>query len=148
MYRYVNALLVLSALALAAPLEERASAPSAAIQHGTVIGSTLLGVDSFKGIPFATPPIGDLRLKPPQPLTSSFGTLTATGTPKSCPQLFFQVETSDIPSDVIGTLLNDPFVQVATDTSEDCLTINIQRPAGTTATSKLPVVFWIFGGGM
>lgn len=146
MYRYLQVLSAVTA-ALAAPLNERASAPSVTIQHGTVTGSTLGGVDSFKGIPFAQPPVGDLRLKPPQPITSSFGTFSATGTPKACPQFFAQVNTTDIPSDVVGTLLNTPFVQAVTDTSEDCLTLNVQRPAGTTSSSKLPVVFWIFGGG-
>lgn len=146
MYRYLAVFSLLST-ALAAPLNERAAAPSVTIQHGTVTGSTLLGVDSFKGIPYAQPPTGNLRLKPPQPITSSFGTFSATGVPKSCPQFFVQVNTTDIPTDVVGTLLNTPFAQAVTDSGEDCLTVNVQRPAGTTASSKLPVVFWIFGGG-
>jgi len=40
-----------------------------------------------------------------------------------------------------------PIVQAVTMAGEDCLTVNVQRPAGTTSTSKLPVLFWIYGGG-
>lgn len=136
--------------AIAAPVEEkRATGPSAVVKNGTVIGSSLGNVESFKGIPFALPPTGSLRLKPPQSITASYpsGTFAATGVPKACPQFFSQVDSTDIPADVLGELLMSPLLQVATDTGEDCLTLNVQRPAGTTASSKLPVVFWIFGGG-
>lgn len=146
MHHYLQ-VLPLVAAALAVPLDQRAAAASVTIQHGTVVGSTASGVDSFKGIPYAQPPTGNLRLKPPQALTSSFGTLDAARIPKACPQFFSQVNTTNIPSDVLGTLLNTPIAQAATDTSEDCLTVNVQRPSGTTSSSKLPVVFWIFGGG-
>jgi triacylglycerol lipase len=44
-------------------------------------------------------------------------------------------------------LLDLPLFQTITDAGEDCLTLDIVRPAGTTASSKLPVVVWIFGGG-
>ncbi|KAI4731503.1 alpha/beta-hydrolase [Aureobasidium sp. EXF-10728] len=135
---------------LAAPVEEkRATGPSAVVKNGTIIGSSTGNVESFKGIPFALPPTGSLRLKPPQSITASYpsGTLVATGIPKACPQFFSQVDTTNIPSDVLGELLMSPLVQAATDTGEDCLTLNVQRPAGTTSSSKLPVVFWIFGGG-
>ncbi|KAK6005585.1 hypothetical protein QM012_007227 [Aureobasidium pullulans] len=135
---------------LAAPVEEkRAIVPSAVVKNGTITGSSTGVVDSFKGIPFALPPTGSLRLKPPQSITASYpsGTFAATGIPKACPQFFSQVDTSNIPTDVLGELLISPLVQDATDTGEDCLTLNVQRPAGTTSSSKLPVVFWIYGGG-
>lgn len=44
-------------------------------------------------------------------------------------------------------LLDTPLFQTVTDAGEDCLTLSIYRPSGTTASSKLPVLFWIFGGG-
>ncbi|KAG9948611.1 lipase 3 precursor, partial [Aureobasidium melanogenum] len=135
---------------LAAPVEEkRATVPSAIVKNGTIIGSSTGVVESFKGIPFALPPTGSLRLKPPQSITASYpsGTFAATGVPKACPQFFSQVDTSNLPSDVVGELLISPLVQDVTDTGEDCLTLNVQRPAGTTSSSKLPVVFWIYGGG-
>lgn len=132
-------------LAVPAP---RAAAPTVVISSpaATIIGSTLLGIDSFNGIPFAQPPTGSLRLKPPQAL-SSLGTVTATGTPMACSQLYFTDDTSDFPAGVLGVLLNTPLFQTITDAGEDCLTVNVIRPAGTTASSNLPVLFWIFGGG-
>lgn len=132
---------------LGTPALKRATGPSVKIQHGTVIGSSLGGIDSFKGIPFAQPPIGDLRLKPPQPIVSSFGTITATGTPKSCPQMTTSLDTSNLPGQTLNTILNSPLLQTVTDTGEDCLTLNVQRPSNTQANAKLPVVFWIYGGG-
>ncbi|EHK96697.1 putative Lipase 5 [Glarea lozoyensis 74030] len=46
-----------------------------------------------------------------------------------------------------GTVLNTPVFQAATNAKEDCLTINVIRPAGVGKGSKLPVLFWIYGGG-
>lgn len=129
------------------PLFERQTGPTVTIQNGTVVGSSAGGVESFKGIPFAQPPVGPLRLKPPQTITEPFGTIQAVGIPSSCPQFFVQIDTSSLVGDVISDLINNPAVQAATLSSEDCLTLNVQRPAGATADSKLPVLFWIFGGG-
>ena len=136
------------ALAVPAPLEKRANptvvAPS---PQATVAGINVLGVESFKGIPYAQPPIDQLRLKPPQPITSSLGKIDGTGIPKACPQFFFSIDERNIPTNVLGTILNLPLLQTITNAGEDCLTINVQRPAGTKAGDKLPVLFWIFGGG-
>ncbi|KAJ4305938.1 hypothetical protein N0V90_001471 [Kalmusia sp. IMI 367209] len=130
------------------PLDKRASPTVIAPSPGaTVIGKSLLGVETFNGIPFAQPPTGQLRLKPPQALTSSVGTVDGTQTPKACPQFFFSLDESNFPTNVLGTILNTPLFQTVTNAGEDCLTINVQRPAGTTSSSKLPVLFWIFGGG-
>ncbi|TVY93221.1 putative secreted lipase, partial [Lachnellula willkommii] len=135
-------------LVLAVPAK-RDSAPTVAIPSpaATIIGSTSSSVDSFEGVPFAQPPTGSLRLKPPQALTS-LGTVTATDTPTACPQLYFDddLNSSDWPVGVLGTLLNTPLFQNVTNAGEDCLTVSIYRPAGTTDTSNLPVLFWIFGG--
>lgn len=128
-------------------LEERTLFPSVTINDGTVKGSSLLGVDSFKGIPYAQPPVGGLRLRPPQPLNSSYGTISAIGVPPGCPQFYAQVKPDLLLSNVLGTLLNTPLLQKVTSQNEDCLTINVQRPAGLGPDAKLPVLFWIFGGG-
>lgn len=138
---------LLAAAALAAPLDERQSGPSVTIKNGTVVGSSSGGVDSFKGIPFAQPPVGNLRLRPPQSITKSFGTFQATGSPKSCPQFATQVNTTNLPQNVVGELVNSPLVQQVTNSGEDCLTLNVQRPSTATSNSKLPVLFWIYGGG-
>merc|ERR1712070_658004 len=157
---FLQALFVASTFALPveeravpAQIEERAAAPSATIKNGTIVGSTTNNVDSFSSIPFALPPTGSLRLKPPQSRTSAFpgGTFTATAPAKACPQFAFQVDgtdlPNDIPSDVLGELLNTPLFQKALNEDEDCLQINVQRPAGTSKDAKLPVLFWIYGGG-
>ncbi|CAE7032864.1 hypothetical protein CFE70_004705 [Pyrenophora teres f. teres 0-1] len=130
------------------PHEKRANPVVVApLPQATVTGTNLLNVESFKGIPYAQPPVNQLRLKPPQPLTSALGKVDGTGIPKACPQFFFSVDETNIPTNVLGTILNLPLFQKVTNAGEDCLTINVQRPAGTKADAKLPVLFWIFGGG-
>ncbi|KAI5366311.1 Putative carboxylesterase, type B, carboxylesterase type B, active, alpha/Beta hydrolase [Septoria linicola] len=138
---------LLSAAVLAAPLDERQAGPSVTISNGTLIGSSSQGVDSFKGIPFAQPPVGDLRLRAPRPLTQGFGTRQATQSGRACPQFMTNVNTGVLPADALGRLLNTPFLQRAQNAGEDCLTIDVQRPSTATASSKLPVLFWVYGGG-
>lgn len=48
--------------------------------------------------------------------------------------------------EVAGFLLDSPPFQQATGETEDCLTVSVSRPVGTTAGSGLPVLFWIYGG--
>lgn len=127
--------------------EKRAGAHSVTITNGTVIGTSAAGVDSFKGIPFAQPPTGSLRLKPPLPLATGFGTFESQAIPTACPQFESQVDTSGLTSDALGLLEDSPFFQAVTNTGENCLNLNVQRPSGTTSSSKLPVVVWFFGGG-
>ncbi|KAI2632275.1 sterol esterase [Hypoxylon sp. NC1633] len=134
--------------ALPAPtqtLEKRATA-SVITPQGTIVGSSLNGVENFGGIPFALPPVGGLRLKPPQKLNSSLGTFDATGIGPSCPQMFFSTE-GELLTSVLGDLIDTPLFQTVTGQTEDCLTMRVQRPAGIAADAKLPVLFWIFGGG-
>jgi len=131
----------------AAPSQYKRAAPVVVLEHATVVGSSIAGVDSFKGIPYAQPPVGKLRLKPPQPITSNIGTVLAVGVPKSCPQFITSTDTSILPLDVVAQVLNTPLFQTVTNAGEDCLTMNVQRPATANETSKLPVVFWIYGGG-
>ncbi|PYH44761.1 putative extracellular lipase [Aspergillus saccharolyticus JOP 1030-1] len=124
----------------------RAAAPTVTLPSpvATIVG-TAGNVEVFNNIPFAQAPTGSLRLKPPQPIQTSLGTIQATGSSQSCPQFYFS--TSDLPTSVLGILADNPLVQVATNAGEDCLNIDIRRPAGTTSDSKLPVLVWIFGGG-
>ncbi|KAK5679258.1 hypothetical protein LTS10_008073 [Elasticomyces elasticus] len=146
MYHLLSfSLLALSVIA--APVKVRAARPSVTIANGTVVGSTTGVVDSFRGIPFAQPPIGDLRLRAPRSINTSFGTISDNPLPRACPQFYTSVNSGLLPVDAISVLSNTPFAQAITFAGEDCLTINVQRPATTVATSKLPVVFWIFGGG-
>ncbi|OPB36075.1 esterase [Trichoderma guizhouense] len=94
------------------------------------IPRTAAGVLEFLGIPFAAPPVGSLRWKPPQPPLNLNGTRQdATAFGHSCY------------SAVLAPDLADP-----ADQSEDCLTVNIWTTA-TDTTEKKPVMVWIYGGG-
>ncbi|KAM5343128.1 hypothetical protein ACJ41O_014094 [Fusarium nematophilum] len=131
----------------AATIEERAAKVTVAVPSGTVVGSSAGKVESFRGIPFADPPTGALRLKPPKKLSKALGTFDASGlVGPSCPQMFISTGGEDVISQFLSDFLAIPFLQVVTG-QEDCLTMTVQRPVGTKAGDKLPVLFWIFGGG-
>ena len=87
-------------------------------------------VRTFKGIPFAAPPVGPFRWKAPQPVQPWTGVRKATEYPARCMQ-------APIYSDMI-------FKDAGP--SEDCLYLNLWMPA-TPAQPKLPVMVWIYGGG-
>ncbi|ORY75783.1 lipase [Protomyces lactucae-debilis] len=127
--------------------ERRQFSPVVELDTATVTGSSLLGIDSFNGIPFAQPPVGNLRLRPPQPITANLGKINAVGMPKSCPQSIQSSDLQKLPPGVVQTLLNTPLFTAVSGASEDCLTLNVQRPSGIAADAKLPVFVWIYGGG-
>ncbi|KAH7347226.1 Alpha/Beta hydrolase protein [Plectosphaerella cucumerina] len=108
--------------------------PAIEIANGTLLGSrsTTNDLDLFLGIPYAAPPVGDLRLRTPTPHDGWNGIRDATSHGPWC----------------FGNPINlQGFSQNFTKTmSEDCLHINIIRPAGVNATARLPVVAWIHGG--
>ncbi|KAK0625075.1 Alpha/Beta hydrolase protein [Bombardia bombarda] len=131
----------------ATPAMEKRALPTVITTTGPVIGKPVLVTETFNGIPFALPPTGPLRLKPPVRLNSSIGTFDATGIANACPQFFANTAGNDLISQVLGAVTSLPFFQTALQVSEDCLTISVTRPAGTKAGDKLPVLFWIFGGG-
>ncbi|KAK7530459.1 Alpha/Beta hydrolase protein [Phyllosticta citricarpa] len=122
--------------------------PSVHIESGTVIGDVKKGVESFKGIPFARPPVGRLRLKPPRPYDGNFGTLKPSLIPPpGCPQFLLRLDPNEFVGETLANITNGPLFQAIEGANEDCLTLNVQRPVGTKAGDKLPVVFYIFGGG-
>lgn len=98
-------------------------------EHGPVTGATVGDVESFKGIPYAAPPIGDRRWRAPQPPEPWSDTLEATG---------FGCDCAQAPGD---------FEPLTTTPDEDCLFVNVWRPAGTQPGAALPVMVWIHGGG-
>ncbi len=108
------------------------------LSQGSVVGFADEGnTHAWLGIPFAQAPVGDLRWKAPRPPQPWQGTLKALTMPQKCTQLWSDV-TGDAgeQGDVVG--------------GEDCLYLNIWAPklsAGQLSESKLPVMFWIHGGG-
>ncbi|KAK3904334.1 Alpha/Beta hydrolase protein [Staphylotrichum tortipilum] len=127
-------------------LEKRAG-PTVTISTGSIIGSGRVATEAFNGIPFALPPVGPLRLKPPVRLNSSLGTYDASGIAAACPQFLADSDSNEFLAKVLTTVSNLPLFQTALKVSEDCLSVSVIRPKGTKAGDNLPVLFWIFGGG-
>jgi para-nitrobenzyl esterase len=102
---------------------------------GVLEGSTIpSGVRVFKGIPYAAPPVGDLRWKPPQPAKSWTGVRKADKFSDSCMQAL--------------TRSRNPWTKefmVQNEASEDCLGLNVWTGAKA-ASEKRPVLVWIHGG--
>ena len=100
------------------------------VEGGAVKGDVADGVLSFKGIPFAAPPVGDLRWRPPQPVVQWTGVKEATAYGHDCAQKPVAIDAAPL----------------GTEPSEDCLVLNVWRPAEKTS-AALPVMVWIYGGG-
>ncbi|KAJ7628831.1 carotenoid ester lipase precursor [Roridomyces roridus] len=124
------------------------AAPTIKLDNGVFTGTVASSnTQSFLGIPFALPPIGNLRLNLPVPNAPYNGSFTATAIGLACPQQAIDLPIlTGLPSEVVDDVVNSIFGIVFPD-SEDCLTINVIKPATATSTSKLPVLAWIFGGG-
>lgn len=97
---------------------------------GPVRGRLVDGVATFLGVPYAAPPVGDLRFRAPEPLAAWSEAIDATAPGPAPPQGRSALET------LLGP---DPAVQ-----SEDCLTVNVYRPG--TEGETLPVLVWVHGG--
>jgi carboxylesterase type B len=134
------------------PFPNATITPTVLLPAGTVTGASGDGVEHFSGIPFAEPPTGSLRLKPPVRLEKfSSGSFQATGVGPACPQQT-NVEITPLLLEVLllpGVAETLGFGSATGDESEDCLTISVTRPTGahTKTDKKLPVLFWIYGGG-
>jgi para-nitrobenzyl esterase len=122
--------LTLSAAALLAPIPAHAfGGPVVNTNEGPVQGFLKNGVTEFLGIPYAAPPVGNLRWMPPVAHAHWTSTLQATTAGPICLQ--------------VTTL--GPFAGPAND-NEDCLYLNVYTPAAISGL-KLPVIVWIHGGG-
>jgi para-nitrobenzyl esterase len=108
--------------------------PVVRVDSGQLQGVLDDGVVSYKGIPFAAPPVGDLRWRPPQPAARWTGVRQATEFGADCMQGRFG------PPPASGA-------PPARASSEDCLYLSVWRPASAASGAKLPVMFWIYGGG-
>lgn len=109
--------------------DEGGTAPNVVtIDSGTLRGEQLDGIVGFRGVPFARPPLGELRWKPPQPVTWA-GELDATEFELPCPQ--------PVPEEgANGGGVSGP-------TSEDCLYLNLWAPVDA---EGAPVMLWLYGG--
>ena len=99
------------------------------VATGDLQGKIVGGVDEFLGIPFAAPPVGDLRWRPPAPPASWSGTRRVTAFANTCAQ----------PARGIFA---------APSNTEDCLYLNVFAPHAPAASAKLPVMVWFYGGGL
>jgi para-nitrobenzyl esterase len=99
------------------------------VTGGRVSGVVTDGIGAFKGIPFAAPPVGELRWKAPQPVSRWTGVKAATTFGASCVQDVSFLRLFGAPEE----------------TSEDCLYLNVWTPAQR-ANARLPVMVWIYGG--
>lgn len=120
------------AFVLALPRNFSSGPPYATLKNGSYYGvySPIYDQDYFLGIPFAQPPVGDLRFRQPQPLNSTWTDVrNATA---------YQPECIGYGSDqwVLGNHV-----------SEDCLSVNIIRPAGISTDAALPVGVFLNPGG-
>jgi len=115
---------VLLAIAIAAmPCLSAATSTTAKVEQGALQGTSEAGLTVYRGVPFAAPPVGDLRWRPPQPAAKWNGVRPADKFAPQCVQ--------GIPS-------------IAT--SEDCLYLNVWTPAKSSS-ARVPVLVWIYGGG-
>jgi para-nitrobenzyl esterase len=105
--------------------------PEVRTKSGIVRGVTEGDVSVFKGIPFAAPPVGEFRWRPPQPVTPWKGVRDASKFGPNCAQGGWGAAPGTIQAG----------------SSEDCLYLNLWKPAGAKAKAKLPVMVWIHGGG-
>jgi carboxylesterase type B len=147
------ATLVGSGLAIPVSASNDTATTSVLLPAGTVVGTVGDdGVEYFRGIPFAQPPTGSQRLKPPVRLERfDNGSFQATSVGPACPQMA-AIDLTPLLLGVLGlpgveeTLF---FGSILGDEREDCLTISVMRPKGTrnATDAKLPVLFWIYGGG-
>jgi para-nitrobenzyl esterase len=115
---------------IALTLPAIAQKTTVAIDSGKLQGAVDNGILSFKGIPYAAPPVGDFRWRPPQPAARWSGVRSAAKYGSDCMQLPF-------PSDA---------APLGTPPAEDCLYLNVWRPESPSA-RPLPVMVWIYGGG-
>lgn len=136
--RFFLAVAIILASGLSAPVIAQVRAGDIETDPLTVTGGQVAGsvsasgIRSYLGVPFAAPPVRDLRWRPPIPAPAWSGVRQAVAYPPMCPQ------------GMRGPGQNHYFG--AEPTSEDCLYVNIWSPPAAPQASPRPVVVWIYGG--
>lgn len=110
---------------------QQTNSPVVQTTSGKVKGITEGGISVFKGIPYAAPPVGEFRWRPPQPVKPWVGIFDANKYGSNCAQGGWGA--------AAGTIQEG--------SSEDCLYLNLWLPARAEDDAKLPVMVWIHGGG-
>jgi len=123
----VAAMCMLVGFGSVAPAAAEEGAPVVETSDGPVVGQAAGGIESFKGIPYAAPPVGDLRYEAPRPVIPWTGPRDATAFGPACMQTPDEFENHQ-----------------NTAMSEDCLTVNVWTPDA--AQGSRPVFVWIHGG--
>ena len=123
-FRHILAIVALALAALSPTGRAQAPAPAldkpaaaVAVTGGQVNGVVVDDIAIYRGIPFATPPVGEWRWRAPQPVQPWTGVRDGSKFAANCTQ------------------------------SEDCLYVNVYKPADAVRDARLPVMVWIYGGG-
>ena len=116
------------------------SNPVLSVEGGKIVGveTPTKGVIAYKGIPFAAPPIGDLRWREPQPVVPWDGVKLADTYGAAASQVTWD------PNSFYG---REWRASGSVPFEEDCLYLNLWTPAAGKTNKKLPVAMWIHGGG-
>ncbi|MEK9821221.1 MAG: carboxylesterase family protein [Gammaproteobacteria bacterium] len=122
-----------------------------ALASGELAGTIEEGVHVFRGVPYAAPPVGDLRWRPPQPVAGWRGVRDAKSSGPSAWQLRTQIEDfmAGLVKGVGHGLMRRLFIRAAMrfmsapEQSEDCLYLNVRSPD---LSASLPVMVWMHGG--
>jgi len=124
------AIMIGSALYAQQTDDNNTEAPTVRTKSGIVRGVTEGDVSIFRGVPFAAPPVGEFRWRPPQPVTAWEEVRDASEFGPNCAQAGWPRSSGGI----------------AEGSSEDCLYLNLWLPAGAKPDARLPVMVWIHGG--
>ena len=135
MYSFLSSLAaaLLATGSHAAVIARQSGPPTVQVKNGSYHGvhQPSFNQDLFLGVPFAKPPLGDLRFNLPMPLNTSWENV------RNATQYGYECYGYGSDQWVLGNVV-----------SEDCLTLNVVRPSGIGSGVKLPVGVWIHGGGL
>ena len=125
-------IIICSLVLLLVPFTAWSNGDAVQVSGGLIKGTADEGVRVYRGIPFAAPPVGDLRWRPPQPVESWEGVRDASEFSSDCMQAPYGESSF--------------YYRPARPTSEDCLCLNVWTASE--QEEKRPVMVWIHGGAL